>query len=620
MGWYVGLDFGTTNSALAVASDDGRVRSVAFSEASVFRSVVHYLCLEGDDLDAALRTGLHRASVVGGSDAVRRYVEHLGEGRLIQSVKSFLASSTFHGTMICGERYTLVDLVEGLLGCMLDKAQAVLGDLGKRVVVGRPVHFVAGGRRRATGAADAIRPGPADAEIEEDRQEHADERAEKLLREALWRLGFDDVDFVYEPVAAAYHYAQELTRSATVMIADFGGGTSDFTVLRIAQRGATTVLATDGVAVAGDRFDAQLVRHLVAPALGRGSGTLGPEADAVSRAIRAEYLRQAAGHLGVRFDEKLLDFLARYLTLNLDTLEVAARRLAGVVDRNGTAVEAQPTLRLLERRHEGRVQTFEVASGIRAADARCARIDSLLAEVDPQISALANAALPPQSWPQKSTSEARPALRPSSVAEILAWARANAPELAAEVERKASPVPSWIFAKLGAWHELSMLRDSKALDVIDRNWARADAPLARSLEALHRLVAEERGFDLYQAASRTKEQLSSVDETEFVFECPPTTVRARVTRADLERWIERELREIDACAGRLLDAAGLLANEIDVVFMTGGTSMVPAVRALFERRFGSEKVRFGGEFVSVARGLALYARQKGQSKSPAAWP
>jgi hypothetical protein len=441
-----------------------------------------------------------------------------------------------------------------------------------------------------------------------------------LLREALWRLGFDEVDFVYEPVAAAYHYAQELTRSATVMIADFGGGTSDFTVLRIAQRDATTVLATDGVDIAGDRFDAQLVRHLVAPALGRGSKTLGHEADAISRAIRAEYLRQAAGHLGVRFDEKLVDFLARYLTLNLHTLAEAARRLAGVVDRNGTAVEAQPTLRLLERRQEGRVPTFEVAYVTRGADARCARIDILLADVDPQMSALANAAIPPTSWPQKSASEPSPALRPSPVTEILAWARANAPELAAEVEGKASPVPSWIFAKLGAWHELSMLRDSKALDVIDRVWARADAPLARSLEALHRLVAEERGFDLYQAASHAKEQLSSVAETEFVFECPPTTVRARVTRAEFERWIERELREIDACAGRLLDAAGLVASEIDVVFMTGGTSMVPAVRAVFERRFGSQKVRFGGEFVSVARGLALYARQKGQSGSPAGRP
>jgi len=171
-------------------------------------------------------------------------------------------------------------------------------------------------------------------------------------------------------------------------------------------------------------------------------------------------------------------------------------------------------------------------------------------------------------------------------------------------------VPSWIFGKLEAWHELSMLRDSNASEVIKSVQARSDEPLAESLEALRRLVEEERGFDLYQAVSGAKERLSSLDETEFVFDCPPTMIRTRVTRADFERWIARELGEIDACAARVLDAAGLAANAIDVVFMTGGTSMVPAVRHLFERRFGSDKVRFGGEFVSVARGLALYARHK----------
>ena len=155
-----------------------------------------------------------------------------------------------------------------------------------------------------------------------------------------------------------------------------------------------------------------------------------------------------------------------------------------------------------------------------------------------------------------------------------------------------------------------MLRDSNASEVIKSVQARSDEPLAESLEALRRLVEEERGFDLYQAVSGAKERLSSLDETEFVFDCPPTMIRARVTRTDFERWIARELGEIDACAARVLDAAGLAANAIDVVFMTGGTSMVPAVRHLFERRFGSDKVRFGGEFVSVARGLALYARHK----------
>ena len=571
---HVGLDFGTTNSTLAVASEDGTVRIVAFRVGDVFRSVLHFLCLEDDELDAAVRAGGRHASIAGGSDAVQRYVEHLGEGRLIQSVKSFLASRTFTETRICGELYTLVDLVAALLACMLDEARRTVGPLGKRVVVGRPVHFVAGSKQR---------PAPA--------HDDPDERAEARLRQALGRVGFEEVEFVYEPVAAAYHYAQELERSSTVMIADFGGGTSDFTVLRIAPRAAARVLATDGVDIAGDRFDARLVRELVAPALGSGERTLGPEADAVARALNATYLSHMAERLGVRFDEKLLDFLSRQLTPNLDTLAETARRLTNLVDGTAVGDDARPTLRLLERRHEGQAPTYDVAYGPRGREASRIGIGKALAAVDP-------------------------APRPSSVADILAWLGPNAPELAREVDLRATPVPSWIFGKLEAWHELSMLRDSNASEVIQSVQARSDEPLAESLETLRRLIEEERGFDLYQAVSGAKEQLSSLDETEFVFDCPPTTIHARVTRADFERWIARELGEIDACAARVLDAAGLAPTAIDVVFMTGGTSLVPAVRHLFERRFGSDKVRFGGEFVSVARGLALYARQKEQLPTP----
>ena len=574
---YVGLDFGTTNSTLAVASEDGTVRSISFPGGDVFRSVLHFLCLEDDDLEAAVRARGHRASIAGGSAAVQRYVDHLGEGRLIQSVKSFLASRTFTETRICGELYTLVDLVAALLACMLDEARRVVGSLGKRVAVGRPVHF-------AGSAQPARTP-----------EGQADDRAEARLRQALRRVGFEEVEFVYEPVAAAYHYAQELGRPSTAMIADFGGGTSDFTVLRIAPRAAATVLATDGVDIAGDRFDARLVRALIVPALGSDGRTLGPEADAVVRAVNAAYLRRTAEGLGVRFDEKLLDLLARQLIPNLDTLADAARRLANLVDRAARGDDARSTLRLLEQRQEGQPPIYDVAFGPRGRDAAHIGIGKVLATGAP------SSTLAP---------------RPSSVADILAWLQANAPELAREVDLKASPVPRWIFGKLAAWHELSMLRDSNASEVIRSIQARSDAPLAGSLEALRRLIEEERGFDLYQAVSGTKERLSSVDEAEFVFDCPPTTIRARVTRADFERWIAPELGEIDACAARVLEAAGLAADAIDVVFMTGGTSMVPAVRRLFERRFGSDRVRFGGEFISVARGLALYARHQAGSHEP----
>src|SRR5262249_2735795 len=127
-----------------------------------------------------------------------------------------------------------------------------LGPLGRRAVVGRPVHFAGPGR-------------PDD-----------DDLGQQRLRAALARAGFDDVAFVLEPVAAAYDYECTLDHDELVFIADFSGGPSDFSVLRVGPgaRGAAPaerVLACDGVAIAGDVFDARIIRHVVSPLLGRGT-------------------------------------------------------------------------------------------------------------------------------------------------------------------------------------------------------------------------------------------------------------------------------------------------------------------------------------------------------------
>src|SRR5690606_25258161 len=126
------------------------------------------------------------------------------------------------------------------------------GPLGPRAVVGRPVRFAGEGR--------------------------SDERlALSRLRSAFLHAGFEEVIFEYEPVAAAWHYAPRLAGPASVLIGDFGGGTRDFSLLRLVPgaggggHGRHEILATSGVGVAGDAFDARLVRHCVAPLLGRGS-------------------------------------------------------------------------------------------------------------------------------------------------------------------------------------------------------------------------------------------------------------------------------------------------------------------------------------------------------------
>jgi len=214
----VGLDFGTTNTALALADAAGEVAVVPFAGGESFRSVLHFLCPE--------RAG-RPPSIEAGPAAIARYLDAGAEGRLIQSVKSFLATRAFHETTICDQRWTLEQLVGLLLERLRRAAEAQVGDLGGRAVVGRPVHFAGPGR-----AGD-------------------DDVAEARLRAGLARAGFDDVTFVLEPVAAAYHYERGLDHDELVFIADFGGGTSDFSVLRVgpgARRdgaGARRVLAID---------------------------------------------------------------------------------------------------------------------------------------------------------------------------------------------------------------------------------------------------------------------------------------------------------------------------------------------------------------------------------------
>src|SRR4051812_16607166 len=223
---YVGIDFGTTNSAVAIADASGAVQLAALNGAPHWRTVLYFEA--GGGLTA-------------GGPAIARYLETEGEGRLIQSIKSHLASATFSGTTIFGRRWQLEDMIAAYLRQI--RAAAPI-DLGRRAVVGRPVRYW---------GADSI---------------DDDARAVSRMREALGKAGFDEVVFEYEPVGAAARYAARLDREEQIVVADFGGGTTDFSVVRVPSG---TVLATGGIGVSGDAFDARVIDAVVAPALGRGT-------------------------------------------------------------------------------------------------------------------------------------------------------------------------------------------------------------------------------------------------------------------------------------------------------------------------------------------------------------
>jgi hypothetical chaperone protein len=424
----VGLDFGTTNSAIGWLGQGGEPVLARFpvpgepETTATFRSVLYFD--RGEDGGEPLRVGA-------GPEAIARYLaSEEKNGRLIQSLKSFLASRLFTSTSIFGASFRLEELTAQILRPLREAASRALGAPVERAVVGRPVRFV-----NATGPEDEA-------------------LALSRLGASLRNAGFREIVFEYEPVGAAWHYERGLERDELILIADFGGGTSDFSLLRVgpgvrsAGDRARALLGNDGVALAGDAFDGRLVRHLVAPLLGRG---------AEFRSI---------------FDRVL-------------------------------------------------------------------------------------------------------------------------------------PIPSWIYAHLERWHHLSFLRSPKTLQLLLD--LRREALEPEKLAALLHLVERDLGFLLFRAVERTKRELSEQDAARFRFEHEDLCIDRPVTRAEFEAWIAPELASIAGCVDGLLRRARVPAAAVDRVFLTGGSSLVPSVRRLFEERFGAEKLRSGGELTSVASGLALRA-------------
>jgi hypothetical chaperone protein len=221
------IDFGTSNSLLAAASRDRVFDPVPLdplaADPTILRSI---LCVP----DAG--------GVFVGVEALQQFVAHGGEARLLRSIKRHLGSRSFRGTLIRGRMVSAEELVGGVLRQMRVRADAHYGIEVKRALLGRPVRFA--------GEDDTF--------------------AEARLRKAAQVAGFEEVHFLPEPVAAARAFGAAAEREELALIGDFGGGTSDFTVLRVGPRTmkAGDVLAVGGVAVAGDALDASLMRENVA--------------------------------------------------------------------------------------------------------------------------------------------------------------------------------------------------------------------------------------------------------------------------------------------------------------------------------------------------------------------
>jgi len=232
-----GLDFGTSNTTLGTMEGDAPVLAALEIGHTTIPSAIFYAA------DGA---------VLIGRKAIEAYVDGV-HGRLMRSLKSVLGTALIDETTRMGrERTRFRDVIGFYIAAVKRRAEQATGRELRDVVHGRPVHFV-------------------------DNDPEADAKAEQTLREIAREIGFDQVSFQFEPIAAALDYERQISSEEIALIADIGGGTSDFSIVRLgpgrhgsADR-ASDILANDGVRIGGTDFDRQLSLGVVMPLFGFGS-------------------------------------------------------------------------------------------------------------------------------------------------------------------------------------------------------------------------------------------------------------------------------------------------------------------------------------------------------------
>lgn len=230
-----GIDFGTSNSSAAVAHN----------------GIVSLAPVEGNHLSIPSAIFFHKGSRVPivGRDAVQKFFERQ-DGRFMRSLKRVLGTSLMkHGTMVNGKPLKFDKIISSFLGGLRDKVNSFSGCEIESVVMGRPVHFV-------------------------DNDKEADGRAEDELKAIALSTGFKNIAFQFEPIAAAFAHEINIEGEKLSIVADLGGGTSDFTVIRLSRSyisksdRALDILANTGVRVGGNDFDKDLNLTAILPEFG----------------------------------------------------------------------------------------------------------------------------------------------------------------------------------------------------------------------------------------------------------------------------------------------------------------------------------------------------------------
>ncbi|MGE5222972.1 MAG: Hsp70 family protein [Omnitrophica WOR_2 bacterium] len=274
MGLKVGIDFGTSNSGVAYF-DGNQVHLLPIDKQNVVPEVVKTILYITKDyqyyigqeaVEIYYRHNINRLrhyvkKWVGeieyrGADMfyvrdIYVYVDELKPGRLLQFIKTALRSDNYQGTQVFERYYTVVDIISAYLGALKKRAETILEGKIESVTLGRPVLF--------------------------SKNPEQDARAEAMLRQSAEEAGFQQVEFEYEPVAAALYYETSLKKPQNVLIFDFGGGTLDLTVMRLGDPGNRTVYSSGGIGVAGSNFDQAIIQKRLLTHFGQKASGLNPD-------------------------------------------------------------------------------------------------------------------------------------------------------------------------------------------------------------------------------------------------------------------------------------------------------------------------------------------------------
>lgn len=410
---FLSIDFGTSNSLVGAHHNGKRHEALALDEKASDPTIMRTL-LYFPDPDQCFY----------GAEAIAQYIEQDMEGRLFRSFKSHLPNQSYLGTMLDNRILTLENLIGVFLLELKKRAEKTLDTPVERAVIGRPARY----------SMDSV----------------ADGFALHRMQKAAAFAGFKEVHFVPEPLAAAFDYRRNLTSEKIVLIGDFGGGTSDFTLIKLRPEAFSKedVLAIDGCPLAGDALDSVFMSH------------------------------------------KLNEYFG------------AKSRYRLPMGSNVLTMPKGVTLRLNHPAHIVHLKDKET---------------------------------------------------------------------------------------------YEFIREVKKCSLTKKD---ADA-----VERLFILMEDQQIFPFFETIEKTKRALSMAETADFNFNYPGLEILEHFTSSQFIEWAQDTHESIFKSLDQCLVDAGVTAEQIDLVCLTGGTAKVPFIQKEFERRFGLERLQTQSHFHSVLSGL-----------------